>query len=77
MIINISDAKTQVSKLVDMVHHGEKVGIAKNNTPLVDLVRHIPEGKRTLGILSGQISIPDDFYNEDQEVKSLFYSDGN
>ena len=77
MIINISDAKTRLSKLVDMVYHGEKVVIAKNNTPLVDLVRHIPEGKRTLGILSGQINIPDDFNNEDQEVNSLFYGDGN
>jgi len=46
MIINISEAKTQLSKLVDMVFHGEKVVIAKNNLPLVDLVPHQPEGKR-------------------------------
>ena len=30
MIINISEAKTQLSKLVDMVFHGEKVTIAKS-----------------------------------------------
>ena len=46
MVINISDAKTQLSGLVDMAYHGEKVVIAKNNTPLVDLVPHKPEGKR-------------------------------
>jgi len=42
MIINISEAKTNLSKLIDMVYHGEKVTIAKNNLPIVDLVIHKP-----------------------------------
>lgn len=73
MIVNISDAKTQLSKLVDMVYHGEKVVIAKNNIPLVDLVPHKPEGKRTLGLMSGKINIPENFNNEDPEINVLFY----
>jgi antitoxin (DNA-binding transcriptional repressor) of toxin-antitoxin stability system len=73
MIVNISEAKTQLSKLVDMVYHGETVVIAKNNLPLVDLVRHKPDGKRTLGLLKGELDIPDNFYEEDLEINELFY----
>ncbi len=51
MKVNISDAKANLSKLVNMAYHGEKVVILKNNVPLVDLVPHQPEGKRTLGLL--------------------------
>lgn len=35
MIINLSEAKTQLSKLVDMIFHGEKIVIAKNNLPML------------------------------------------
>ena len=73
MIINISKAKTQLSKLVDMVFHGEKVVIAKNNLPLVDLVPHIPEGKRKLGLLGDQVNIPENFFDEDEDINAMFY----
>lgn len=75
MIINVSDAKTNLSKLIDLVYHGEEVTIAKNNLPLVDLVIHKPKGKRKLGILSGEFSVPDDFLEEDQEINKMFYGD--
>ncbi|MEE9492553.1 MAG: type II toxin-antitoxin system prevent-host-death family antitoxin [Gammaproteobacteria bacterium] len=73
MIVNISEAKTQLSKLVDMVFHGEKVVIAKNNLPLVDLVPHQPEGKRKLGLLGDQVEIPDDFLDEIEDINEMFY----
>ncbi len=73
MIVNISDAKTNLSKLVDMVYHGEKVIIAKNNLPLVDLVPHKPEGKRKLGLLQGEFTVPDDFTDEDSEINEMFH----
>jgi antitoxin (DNA-binding transcriptional repressor) of toxin-antitoxin stability system len=73
MIINVSDAKAQLSKLIDLVCRGEKVIIAKNNLPLVELVRHKITGKRKLGLLAGQIEIPDDFNEEDQEIIEMFY----
>ena len=73
MIVNISDAKTQLSRLIDRVYHGEKVVIAKNNLPIADLVPHTPEGKRTLGILKGQVDVPDDaLFEEDAEIESMF-----
>jgi prevent-host-death family protein len=75
MIINLSEAKTNLSKLVDMAYHGEEIIIAKNNLPLVKLVPHIPKEKRKLGLLAGQIQIPDDFMEEDAEINELFYGD--
>ena len=76
MIVNISEAKTNLSKLVDMVYHGEKVVIAKNNTPMVDLVIHKPAGERKLGLLAGELIVPDDFSDEDEQINDMFYSDG-
>ncbi len=76
MIVNVSDAKTNLSKLVDMAYHGEKVVIAKNNLPLVDLVPHKPIGKRKLGLMKGNLVIPDDFNKEDREINAMFYGDG-
>ena len=73
MIINVSQAKAQLSKLIDMVCHGEKVVIAKNNLPLVDLVKHRPSGKRTLGLLAGGIEVSDDFTAECAEINESFY----
>ena len=42
MDINISEAKVQLSKLINLDYHGEKIVICKNNLLLVDLVRHQP-----------------------------------
>ncbi len=75
MIINVSEAKTNLSKLIDMAFHGEEVIIAKNNLPLVELVPHKPKEKRKLGLLAGQIEIPDDFMDEDAEINAMFYGD--
>ena len=75
MIVNVSKAKANLSKLIDMAFHGEEVIIAKNNVPLVKLVAHKPKPKRKLGLLSGKIEIPDDFMEEDIEINSMFYGD--
>ncbi len=74
-IVNISEAKASLSKLVALVYRGEKVVIAKNNLPLVDLVVHKPEGKRKLGLLAGKFSVPDNIMAEDEEINSMFYDD--
>jgi prevent-host-death family protein len=55
MEINVSEVKAQLSKLINMVHRGERVVICKNNLPLADLVPHKPQEKR-LGLLQGKWS---------------------
>lgn len=75
MIVNVSEAKTNLSRLLDMVYHGERVVIAKNNLPVADLVVHKPKGKRKLGQLKDKISVPEDFVKEDSEINSIFYGE--
>ncbi|MEQ8232519.1 MAG: type II toxin-antitoxin system prevent-host-death family antitoxin [Gammaproteobacteria bacterium] len=77
MIVNISEAKTQLSKLIDRVYHGEKIVIAKNNLPIADLVAHKPEGKRQLGLLEGQLELPEDLFERDTDVEAMFYGDAD
>ena len=73
MIVNISEAKTNLSKLIDMVYHGQEVVIAKNNLPIVELVIHKPHRVRKIGILKGKLTVPDDFNEESTEINQMFY----
>tara|TARA_B100001123_G_scaffold421869_1_gene530018 strand:- start:294 stop:536 length:243 start_codon:yes stop_codon:yes gene_type:complete len=74
MIINIAEAKAKLSSLIDAVMHGEKVVIAKNNLPLVDLIPHKRNGKRKLGLMP-DLEIPEDFNDEDGEINEMFYGE--
>jgi prevent-host-death family protein len=61
-IINIHQAKTNFSKLVDAVMHGEKIIIAKAGKPVARLVPITPiKIKRKPGALKGKIKIAADF----------------
>ncbi len=75
MIVNVTEARANLSKRIDMVYRGEEVVIAKNNLPLVELVRHRPKEKRPLGLLAGKIRIPKDFLEEDPEINAMFYGE--
>lgn len=60
--INIHDAKTQFSKLIEAVSHGEKVIIAKAGKPVAQLIAIEPAlPVRKPGSLKGKIKIADDF----------------
>ncbi|MBN1863599.1 MAG: type II toxin-antitoxin system Phd/YefM family antitoxin [Victivallales bacterium] len=76
MTVNVAEAKANLSKLIDMACHGEKIVIAKNNHPMVDMVIHKPGGKRKLGLLSGKLTIPEDFCKGDEQVNEMFYGHG-
>jgi antitoxin (DNA-binding transcriptional repressor) of toxin-antitoxin stability system len=73
MIISISEAEANLSKLIDLVCDGEKIVIAKNNLPVVDMVRHKPARRGTPGFLAGQIEVPENFIDEDSEINEMFY----
>ena len=63
-IVNIHEAKTHLSRLVDRVVLGESFIIAKAGKPLVKLVPlEAPSAaqRRRLGFLAGHIAVPDDF----------------
>jgi prevent-host-death family protein len=60
--VNIHQAKTQLSKLIQKVINGEEVVIAKHNIPVVKLV-HVKAEKpeRKIGTAKGLIKISPDF----------------
>ena len=60
--VNIHEAKTQLSKLVDQAVKGEGFVIAKAGKPLVKVTAlDAPIAPRRLGFLAGEIAVPDDF----------------
>jgi prevent-host-death family protein len=60
--INIHEAKTHLSRLVDEVSAGEEIVIAKAGKPLARLIPfQRRSGRRKLGALAGRFSVPDNF----------------
>ena len=62
MKVNIYDAKTRLSELIDKVHDNEEVVIARAGRPVARLVRYEEaQAPRKLGTLKGRVWIADDF----------------
>ena len=62
--VNIHEAKTHLSRLVERASKGESFIIAKAGKPMVRVVPIEPETPHTpqrLGFMKGKMSIPDDF----------------
>jgi prevent-host-death family protein len=62
--INIHEAKTHLSRLVEQAAAGEPFVIAKAGRPLVKVVPlDAPEAgkQQRLGFMTGQIAVPEDF----------------
>lgn len=59
--VNMHEAKTELSRLVERALAGEEVIIARAGVPVVRLVPVVPRGKRKLGQWAGRIAIADDF----------------
>lgn len=59
--VNIHEAKTHFSKLIDAVLHGKEIVIAMAGKPVAKLgpIKKKPEIK--FGVLKGKIRIADDF----------------
>jgi prevent-host-death family protein len=74
--INIHEAKTQLSKLVEQAAAGESFIIAKAGKPMVKVTALDSPAKgqlRRIGFMDGQISVPDDFDRMgDTEIARLF-----
>ena len=60
--VNIHQAKTGLSNLIERVEAGEEIIIARAGTPVAKLVALKPgRTRRRLGLLDGKFEIPDDF----------------
>ena len=76
LVVNIHEAKTQLSRLIDRASKGEPFIIAKAGKPMVKVVPlETPEAGRVrrLGFMAGQIVVPDDFDRMGEaEIERLF-----
>jgi prevent-host-death family protein len=77
--VNIHEAKTHLSKLVEEAAKGESFIIAKAGKPMVKVVAiDAPVGKkiRRMGFMKGEISVPDNFDRIfEKEIEQMFYGE--
>jgi len=75
-IVNIRQAKTHLSRLIEQAAKGEPFIIAKAGQPLVKVTAidaPLASKKRCLGFLTGQITVPDDFDRMGEaEIERMF-----
>ena len=74
--VNIHEAKTHLSRLVEQAAQGQSFVIAKAGKPMVKVMAlDAPTGAnvKRLGFLSGHIEVPDDFDRMgSEEIEGLF-----
>lgn len=72
--VNVHEAKTQLSRLLEAVASGETVTIACAGRPVARLVRYEADGReKRLGFLAGHGTVPDDFDDfETDSIAALF-----
>ena len=78
--VNIHEAKTQLSKLIEQAVQGDAFIIAKAGKPLVKVTRLDAPATgqvKRLGFMAGQIAVPDDFDHMGAEaIEQLFGAEG-
>jgi len=74
-MVNILEAKTHLSRLVEDIASGAKssIVIARNGKPVAELVP-IRKPPVRLGLLKGQFTIGDDFDDDNDEIAEMFNS---
>ena len=61
-VVNIHEAKTQLSRLLEQAVAGEEILIARAGKPVARLVPYVaPAARREPGLWRGQVAIGDDF----------------
>lgn len=78
--VNIHEAKTHLSRLIERASKGESFIIAKAGKPMVRVVPidpEVPHVAQRLGFMRGKGEIPDDFDTMyAKEIEDLFNGDG-
>ncbi len=77
--VNIHEAKTHLSRLIEQAVNGEPFVIAKAGKPMVKVEAigtPVPKPKRRMGFMEGQFNVPDDFDEMGrEEIEKMFYGD--
>lgn len=73
MKVNIHEAKTHLSRLVDRAAEGEEITIARAGKPVARLVAYRAQTEpRVPGAWRGQVWIAADFDETDEQIIELF-----
>lgn len=73
-VVNIHEAKTNLSKLIEKISSGEEIIIAKAGKPVAKLSSYKEKLKpRKSGLWKGKVWMSEDFNDEDEEINKLFY----
>lgn len=71
--ITVTEAKTQLSRLIERAANGEEIVIRRGQSPIAKLVGYTEQPKRRIpGDLRGQVWMSDDFDEPDEEIERLF-----
>jgi len=73
--INIHEAKTNLSKLVEQAVRGESFVIAKSGKPMVTVSAYTPppDPAKRVGFLKGRLQVPEDFDSMGkEEIEAMF-----
>lgn len=68
-VVNVHQAKTQLSCLLARVEAGEDIVITRNGQPIARLVRCRRQGKRQFGALKGRLVINNSFFDSLPEAE--------
>lgn len=72
-IVNIHEAKTNLSRLVEAAIHGEPFVIARAGKPVVKVTQVEQAAPRRVGFLDGAYAIPEDFDRmEEDRIRAMF-----
>jgi prevent-host-death family protein len=71
--VTVTEAKTQLSRLIKRAADGEEIVICRRQRPVAKLTRYDePPVRRRMGDLRGKIWMSDDFDEPDEEIERLF-----
>jgi prevent-host-death family protein len=71
--VTVTEAKAQLSSLIERVGRGEEIVIRRGRQPVAKLTAYAPTRKRRVpGDLEGQIWMSDDFDEPDEDLERLF-----
>lgn len=72
-VINVQEAKTHLSRLIDAAVEGEEIILGKHGKPMARLLSFVaPSEPRRLGGREGEIHIAPDFDEEDEAINAMF-----
>lgn len=72
MQVNIYEAKTNLSKLLEIVKEGEEVILAKSGTPIAKIIPFYDTKERPFGTHKGEFIVAEDFDEYDPDIATMF-----